>query len=144
VKTNVNTPFEPHATPSQILLFDGVCNLCTEAVQYVLRWERDPVIIFASLQSEIGQQLLTQYNLSTTDFNSLVFIDNGHAYTQSDGALRLAKYFKKPWCWLYFFRFVPRFIRNFVYKTVADYRYQWFGKQDVCMMPTPDLRKRFL
>ncbi len=128
----------------KILYFDGVCNLCAGAVQFVLKRNKKRNILFASLQGEAGQAMLKQFGLSQTQFNSLVFVEDGKMYQQSTGALRLTRHLGAAWPLLMAFLIVPAFIRNAVYNWVAKNRYKWFGKKNECWLPTPDLKKRFL
>lgn len=128
----------------KIILFDGVCNLCEQSVQFVLRRDRKGIFKFASLQSTIGQQLLQHYGLNTTELSSFVLIDNGKAWTKSSGALRVAKYLSGGWKLLYVFNLLPRLLRDPVYNFIAANRYRWYGKKTSCWMPTPELRSRFL
>jgi predicted DCC family thiol-disulfide oxidoreductase YuxK len=128
----------------QIVFFDGVCNLCTGAVQFVLKRNKKKNILFASLQSNAGQQLLAQYNLPMENFSSFLFLENGKLYKQSTGALRMLTHLYWPWPILYGFIIVPPFIRNGVYNWIASNRYKWFGKQEACWLPTPELKARFL
>jgi predicted DCC family thiol-disulfide oxidoreductase YuxK len=127
-----------------IVLFDGVCNFCNGSVNFVI--ERDPenYFKFAPLQSEIGEKLLDEYEINKADTDSVILIEDGKAYTHSTAALRIARKLRGFWSWFYVFRFVPKFIRDFFYKVFAKYRYQAFGRQDACMMPTPEIRQRFL
>jgi predicted DCC family thiol-disulfide oxidoreductase YuxK len=128
----------------QIIFFDGVCNLCTGAVQFVLKRNKKNNILFASLQSSTGQAFLEAYNLPVENFTSFIFVENGKLYKQSTAALRMLKYLYWPWPILYAFIIVPPFIRNAVYNWIAKNRYKWFGKQEVCWLPTPELKTRFL
>ena len=127
-----------------VILFDGVCNLCNGAVRFVA--ERDPrgVFRFASLQSEAGQTLLRQHGLSTGDFDSVVLVDDAGVRTRSSAALAVAARLSAPWPALSAFRVLPRPLRDAVYDLVARYRYRVFGRTDQCMIPTPELRARFL
>jgi predicted DCC family thiol-disulfide oxidoreductase YuxK len=127
-----------------ILLFDGVCNLCNGAVQFVLKHNTDETIKFAALQSEAGQQLLKAHHLPTETLNSLVLIEDGRAYTESTGALRLARHFGGFWRVLYIMVYVPAPLRDVVYRWVGANRYRWFGQAEACMIPTPALKARFL
>ena len=131
-------------TASPIVLFDGVCNLCCGVVKFVIKKDKDGQVKFASLQSDAGQQLLKQYHLPVNSFNSFVLIESGHAYTQSTAALRLCKYLSALWPCMYGFIIVPKFIRDVIYQWIAKKRYKWFGRQDSCMIPTPDTQKLFL
>jgi predicted DCC family thiol-disulfide oxidoreductase YuxK len=126
-----------------ILLFDGVCNLCNRSVQFVLKHDQEKIFRFASLQSNAGQALLQQFNLPLTDFNSFVLVEGEQVFTKSTGALKVARQLK-GWRWLYGFIIIPRFIRDAVYGFIARNRYRWFGKQESCWLPTPELRARFL
>ncbi|MFP5040905.1 thiol-disulfide oxidoreductase DCC family protein [Parasediminibacterium sp. JCM 36343] len=128
----------------RIILFDGVCNLCSSSVQFVIRHDAKGIFKFASLQSNSGQVLLAQYHLPQTSFNSFVYLDNGRVYLQSSAALQVARHLDGAWFLLYYFIIVPPFIRNWVYRTISNNRYKWFGKQDACWLPTPALQKRFL
>ena len=127
-----------------MILFDGVCNLCNGAVQFVIKRDKKKYFSFASLQSGEGQKLSVQYGLPVNDFNSFILVENGKAYTRSTGALRVIKKLKGLWPLLYGFMIVPGFIRNAVYDWIARNRYKWFGKKDECMIPTPELKARFL
>jgi predicted DCC family thiol-disulfide oxidoreductase YuxK len=127
-----------------VILFDGVCNLCNSAVQYVIRRDPAGIFKFASLQSETGRELLKTYRLSPVEPDSFVLIQHHKAYTRSTAALKVARQLKGPSALLYGFIIVPAFIRNAVYNLIARNRYRWFGKQDECMVPTSALRQRFL
>lgn len=127
-----------------VILFDGICNLCNGSVQYVIRHDKKAVFSFASLQSDSGQSLLQQYKLPLSEFNSFVLIDNGIAYTKSTAALKVARKLSGPVKFLYGFIIVPPFIRDAVYNLISRNRYKWFGKKDSCMIPTPELKNRFL
>ena len=126
------------------ILFDGVCNLCNGAVRFVA--ERDPhaVFRFASLQSEAGQALLRQHGLETEDFDSVVLVDGARVFTRSAAALAIAARLSGPWPALSAFRVLPAFLRDAVYDLVARHRYRVFGRTEQCMVPTPEMRARFL
>ena len=127
-----------------IILFDGVCNLCNASVQYVIKHDPQALFNFASLQGETGQQLLKEYNLPANELNSFVLIRDNKAYTRSTAALTVAKELAGITKLLYGFMIVPSFIRNAVYDLIAKNRYRWFGKKDSCMIPTAELKSRFL
>ena len=127
-----------------IVLFDGVCNLCNSAVRFIIRHDKKKQFLFSSLQSESGQKLLAQYNLPADELNSFIFIDNNKAYTRSTGALRVLKKLKGIWPIFYGFIIIPKILRDSIYKQVAKNRYKWFGRKDECMIPTPELKARFL
>jgi predicted DCC family thiol-disulfide oxidoreductase YuxK len=127
-----------------IILFDGVCNFCSSMVNFIIRQDKKRVFRFAALQSEAGQKLLEQYHLPREKFDSFFLIDNGKAYKSSTAGLRL--YGRLPWYWKWtqIFWIVPRFLRDAVYNLIARNRYRWFGKKESCMVPTPEVRARFL
>ena len=127
-----------------VILFDGICNLCNNAVQFVLKHDKKNLFRFASLQSDFGKSILIKYGLPTDNFNSFVLILNGKAYTKSTAALSVAKMLSGPMKLLYGFIIVPAFIRNGVYNVIANNRYKWFGKKESCMLPSPDVAARFL
>jgi predicted DCC family thiol-disulfide oxidoreductase YuxK len=113
-------------------------------VQKVIKNDPGGKFMFASLQSEPGQELLRKYQLPRNDFNSFVLIMHDRPFTRSSAALLVARQMKGLWKLLYGFMIIPKFLRDGVYNLIANNRYKWFGKQDTCMLPTPDLRARFL
>ena len=127
-----------------IILFDGVCNLCNSAVNFII--DRDPNhrFRFASLQSPTGQQLLAQYPLPGGPVDSIVLIKDGRSYVKSDAALGIARQLSGGWSFLALFKVVPRFLRDAVYDGIARNRYRLFGKSDACRIPTKELRALFL
>ena len=131
-------------TEHPIILFDGVCNFCNGAINFVLRQDKKDVFRFAPLQSKTGQELLQQYALAGEDLSSFVLIDRGKVYRKSQAALRVMRYL--PWYWseAQVLHFVPRAFRDAIYDWIARNRYQWFGKKESCMVPTADQRSRFL
>jgi predicted DCC family thiol-disulfide oxidoreductase YuxK len=132
----------PHDT--SIILFDGVCNFCDGAINFVLKQDKKDVFRFAPLQSQMGQNLLAQYQIPKKDFESFILIQDGKAYQKSTAAIKVLN--QLPWYWkaLQAFWIVPKFIRDGIYDFIAHNRYKWFGKKDVCMIPTPEMRSRFL
>ena len=127
-----------------ILLFDGVCNLCNGFVQFVIERDPDAQFKFAALQSEKGQELLQHFGLPQKELFSVILIENEKAYSRSTAALRMTRLLKSPWKISYAFIILPTFIRDFFYKKIALNRYKWFGEKDSCMIPTPELKSRFL
>ena len=127
-----------------LVLFDGVCNLCSASVQFVIEHDPEGKILFASLQSEHGQAILQHLGMKTDDFDTFILIENGVAYTRSTGVLKEVRYFSGLWKYLYALIIVPRPIRDFFYNIIAKNRYRWFGKKNECWLPTPELKMRFL
>lgn len=126
-----------------ILLFDGVCNYCNRLVNFAIRNDKKAKLRFAPLQSGTGSQLIEQYNIDPSA-DTIVFIVNGKAYTYAKAAVRVCKYLDWPAKALYAFIIVPAFISQPFYKWIARNRYKWFGKKETCMIPTPEVRARFL
>lgn len=133
----------PKATNHPVILFDGVCNLCNSAVQFIIKNDPEHRFRFASLQSSFGQQLLQQYGLNTTSFSSFILLDKGKIYTKSTAALRVAQRLQSVWKVLYAFMIVPSFLRDGVYTLIANNRYKWFGKKEACWLPSPKLKQLF-
>lgn len=127
----------------RIVLFDGVCNFCNGAVNFIIRHDRYRKFKFAALQSEKGRQLRAKHSIGD-DVDSIVLIENDVAYLHSTAALRIARSLGGIWSLGYVFIIVPQVIRDWFYKLFARYRYRLFGKKDVCMVPTADMRERFL
>ena len=127
-----------------VILFDGVCNLCNSSVQVVIKSDAKKRFQFASLQSAFGQKIMQENGLPLTELNSFILLEGDKIYTKSTAALRVAKRLKGLWPLLYAFIVVPPFIRNWVYDFVSKNRYKWFGKQEACWLPTPELKGRFL
>jgi len=126
-----------------LILFDGVCNFCNETVLFLIDRDPNEQFVFASLQSELGQQTVQKFGVGV-DLDTVVAIDQGRAYTRSDAALRIIRHMCFPWSLLYVGLILPRFLRNWGYNQFAKRRYKWFGKSDQCRIPTPELRKRFV
>lgn len=127
-----------------VLLFDGVCNLCNSSVKFILKNEKNHDLKFAAIQSEAGEKLLIHYKIDPNETNSVILISGNHVYTASDAVLKLTHHLKFPYSLGKILVVVPKAIRDYFYKKVADNRYNWFGKRESCMIPTPQLRKRFL
>lgn len=126
-----------------IILFDGVCNFCNDWVNFIIEHDSKNHFKFAPLQSEIAEKLLAKYNVDK-ETDSVILIEDGKAYTYSTAALRIARNLDGIWSLFYNLLLVPKFIRNFFYKILAKYRYKLFGKKDECMIPTPEIRRKFL
>lgn len=128
----------------KIVLFDGVCNLCTKSVQFILKRDKKDQFLFGSLQGQYGQQLLKTFNLPADHFRSFMLLEGTNLYTRSTAALRMLKHLGGGWSLLYGLIIIPKFIRDAVYNFVARNRYRWFGKEETCMIPTPGLEAKFL
>ena len=127
-----------------IVLFDGVCNFCNATVNFVIEHDKAGYFKFAPLQSEIGDELIAKHGIDKAETDSVIVVEDDKAYTHSSAALRIAKRLDGVWSWASVFVVVPKPIRDSLYMLFARYRYRLFGKQDACMIPTPEVRARFL
>ncbi len=127
-----------------VILFDGVCNLCSIVVQFIIKHDPKHQFRFASLQSEFGQKLMKHFGLPVDQFHSFILFEDGKIYKRSSAALRVAKKLKGLWPLLYGFIIIHPFLRNAVYNFIARNRYKWLGKKEECWIPTPELKALFI
>ena len=127
-----------------IILFDGVCNLCNGAINFVIKRDTANVFKFAPLQEKSGSSLIEKHAIDPQKIDSIVLIENNTVYVKSAAALRIAKKLSGLWPLLYIFIIIPAFIRDGVYDFIAKNRYKWFGKKNQCIIPTPSTKERFL
>ena len=148
MKRKAHGPNIAHLVPlcmaQPVIFFDGVCNLCNAAVQFIIKHDEAAVFKLAALQSAAASRLLVNLPSNETTADSILLLENGKLYTRSTAALRIAKHLNGRWKLLYILIYVPRFIRDAVYKLVAQNRYRIWGRQDSCMVPAPELQQRFL
>jgi len=128
----------------QVILFDGVCNFCNYWVNFILAKDKNDLFRFAALQSEAGQILLLNHGLENTDFDTFILINDENYFTKSTAALMIAGKLKSVVRLFYPFIFLPKPIRDFFYDLIAKSRYKFFGKRDVCRVPSDDERKKFI
>jgi len=128
----------------KIVLFDGVCNLCNYSVTLIIKKDKKDIFRFAALQSEIGRHLIQKYHIDTSKLDSILLIEGKYYSYKSTAALRIAKYLKGWYSLFYVFIIFPPIVRNFFYDIIAKNRYKWFGKKESCMIPTPELKAKFL
>ncbi|MBO6881471.1 DCC1-like thiol-disulfide oxidoreductase family protein [Winogradskyella sp.] len=130
----------------QLILFDGVCNLCNSSVQYVIKRDDKNVFLFAPLQSEIGESIIDTFNIDTNKTDSILLYNpkTNSIKQKSSAALGIARHLGFPLNLLVVFYIIPPFIRNWVYNYIAKNRYKWYGKKDDCMIPTPELKSKFI
>jgi len=134
-------------TPSfnkKIVLFDGICNLCSGSVQFIIKRDKKNQFMFGSLQGEAGRAYLKKYKLPADQFNSFMLVENEKLYTRSAAALRMLKHLGGGWQLLYALMIVPACIRDGIYNWIAKNRYKWFGKKEACWVPAAALKARFL
>lgn len=130
----------------QLILFDGVCNLCNSSVLYVIKRDKNDKFLFAPLQSIVGEEIISQFNIDTEKTDSILLYNpqSNLIKYKSSAALHIAKHLGFPSNLMVAFFIVPTFIRNWVYNYVANNRYKWYGKKETCMIPTPELKSKFI
>lgn len=129
---------------SSVVVFDGLCNLCSHTVGFILEHEASPTLQFASVQSAAGSLIMRELGFDPNDAKTFVLVEDGQACFRSEAAIRVARHFRAPWRWLTLTRFIPRAMRDWIYDLVARNRYKWFGRRAVCMMPSAEIAARFL
>jgi predicted DCC family thiol-disulfide oxidoreductase YuxK len=127
-----------------VVFFDGVCNLCSSIVQFIIKHDRKEKFLFCALQSEKAKMILNNlnYNISLTD--TIVLYEKGMLFTRSTATLKIIRRMKGLYPLLYIFIIIPKPLRNYAYNLIAKKRYKWFGKKDSCMVPIPELQNRFI
>lgn len=129
----------------KIVLFDGVCNLCNGAVNFIIERDKNDLFRFASLQSETGQKLVSERGLDPFELDSVILIEPGIAYyRKSAAALEIVKHLSGGYSYLRYFSFLPESLRDGLYDLIANNRYKWWGKEESCKIPTPELEGKFL
>jgi predicted DCC family thiol-disulfide oxidoreductase YuxK len=131
-------------TIGPLVLFDGVCNLCSFSVQFLVPRDRDGRLRFAAIQSEPGQAVLRRHGLPPRDWDSFVLLDGGRVYLKSAAIFRIVRFLRWPWPLLGIFAWMPRILADWLYDRVARNRYALFGRKQHCMMPSAELRAKFL
>ena len=127
-----------------IILFDGVCNLCNSAVNFIIKHDKKEHYLFASLQSDAAKEILLQFPSKKIDFTSIILIENEIYYNKSTASLLISKQLNGGFKLIYLLIIIPKSIRDFVYDYIAKNRYQWFGKKESCMIPSLEIKNRFL
>lgn len=132
-------------TDKKIILFDGICNFCNSSVLKIIRFDTKNKFVFASIQSEVGQQIINHLKIDTAKTDSIILYEPNVSYDiKSSAALKIMKEFKGIWKLTQLFWIVPRFFRDAVYDFIAKNRYKWFGKKETCTIPSPKLKAKFL
>ena len=129
----------------KIILFDGVCNLCNGAVLKTIKYDKKNQFVFTALDSDTGKKILNHLKIDTTKVDSIILYEPNLAYyIKSSAALKVKNDFDGFWKLNNIFWIVPKPIRDMVYDFIAKNRYKWFGKKESCMIPTPELKAKFL
>lgn len=126
------------------ILFDGICNFCNSAVNFTIKRNSKANILFTPMQSDAGKKILQQFKLPVNDMQSFIFIEKGEVYKQSTAALKVCRHLRGLWPLCYGLIIVPKFIRDGIYDWIARNRYKWFGVKQECMIPSPEVKARFL
>ncbi|HLC83539.1 MAG TPA: thiol-disulfide oxidoreductase DCC family protein [Bacteroidia bacterium] len=127
-----------------IVLFDGICNFCNSSVNKIIKHDKKNRFKFAALQSETGKKLLEKHSLDSSKIDSIILIENDSAFIKSTAILKISKHLSGLYPLAYGFIIIPTFIRNVVYDFIARNRYEWWGKKDSCMVPTAEVREKFI
>ena len=127
-----------------IILFDGVCHLCTSTVQFIIKRDPHGYFTFASLQSDVGRQLLEEHGLQPDALDTFVLVEGSRCFTRSDAALRVAQHLSGGWSLVRALSLIPKPVRDWGYTVIARNRYRWFGRRETCMIPSRDILDRFL
>jgi len=130
--------------PARIIVFDGICNFCSAYVKFVIRRDQTGRFHFATLQSVTGRALLQRHGLDAVDINTFLLVKGGKAYVRSDAVIQVARELDGPWKLARVFGLIPRLLRDGAYDWFARNRYRFFGRKEACMVPTDDIRDRFL
>ncbi len=144
IMTDADTERLPVSETGPLILFDGVCNLCSWSVQFLAPRERRRSLWYAPIQSATGQEVLRRHGLPLDSFESFIFLEDGRLYAKSQAFFRVVRYMHFPWPLLKCGLIVPRGLADWLYDRVAKNRYAMFGKTDMCMIPGKDLAARFL
>ena len=129
----------------KIILFDGVCNLCDSTVQFIIKHDKKDIFRFVALQSDLGQEVIKYLGVDTSKTDSIILYEPGHAYYyKAEAAINIAKGLGGVYSLMGAFSILPKSLSNTVYDYVARNRYKWYGKKSECMIPTPEMKAKFL
>lgn len=129
----------------KIILFDGVCNLCNSAIQFIIKQDKKDLFRFVALQSELGEKIINHMGVDFQKMDSIILYEPGVAYYyKSEAALKIASHLGSFYSLLTVFKILPTAFSNFIYDWIARNRYKWYGKKENCMIPTPELKSKFL
>lgn len=126
------------------ILFDGVCNLCNASVNFVIKHDKKAQFLFASFQSDAAKEIMLHFNLENLKEDTVILVEGNKVFDKSTAALKIAKRLDGGFKAFYAFIIVPKFFRDWIYDFTAKNRYRWFGKRESCMIPSPELKNRFL
>jgi predicted DCC family thiol-disulfide oxidoreductase YuxK len=129
----------------KIIIFDGVCNLCNNTVLKVIKYDEKNIFLFTALQSEEGKEIINHLGIDLSKVDSIILYEPGISYDiKSTAAIKIMQEFKGFSVLSRLFLMIPEYVRNVIYDFIAKKRYKWFGKREKCMIPTPELKAKFL
>ena len=129
----------------KIIIFDGVCNLCNNTVLKVIKYDKKNIFLFTALQSDKGKEIINHLGIDLSKVDSIILYEPGISYDiKSTAALKIMQEFKEFWVLSRLFLMTPEYVRNVIYDFIAKKRYKWFGKRENCMIPSPELKAKFL
>ena len=129
----------------KIILFDGICNLCNDVVLKVIKYDKKNIFLFSSLQSKIGKEITDHLGIDISKIDSIILYEPDISYDiKSTAALKILQDFSGIWNLFSILLLLPEGFRNLIYDYIAKNRYKWFGKKEKCMIPTPELKEKFL
>ena len=134
----------PDREGSKVVIFDGICNFCNWAVNFIIRRDKGNIFMFAPSQSKAGQEITNKYKLGKSGHETIILISNGDIFVKTEAVLEIFKYLGGGWKCLRVLKIFPRKFRDWGYMIFSKYRYKIFGKRTVCMVPTKELREKFL
>jgi predicted DCC family thiol-disulfide oxidoreductase YuxK len=127
-----------------IILFDGVCNLCNASVNFVIKHDKNEQFLFASFQSDAAKEIMLHFNLKNLNLDSIMLVEGDKIYEKSTAILRITRHLNSGFKLLYFFIVIPKLVRDWLYSYIAKNRYKFFGKRESCMIPSLELKNRFI
>ena len=136
--------FKQEADSRHIVIFDGVCNFCNGAVNFIIKRDPEERFAFTPMQSELGKELVAKYQITNVGYDTFLLIKDNQCYIWTDAAIEIAKDLTGFWHLSYVFKVVPRPIRDYFYRVFARNRYRLFGRSLVCMVPTENVKGRFV
>lgn len=129
---------------NHIIIFDGICNLCNFVVQFVIKRDKKNIFKFLPLQSQKAKEMIKRFHGKVENLESVILIQDSIIYYESDAVIKISQLLNYPWKIFCFFKFIPKFVRDRIYKMIARNRYNWFGKRETCMIPTKEQISKFL
>lgn len=128
----------------RIVLFDGICIFCISSINRIIKHDKKNKLKFATIQSETGKKLLLQYAINSSKTDSIIFIEDDKFFIKSTAILKITKHLDGIHSLAFSLIIIPAIVRDFIYDIFARNRYKWFGKKEVCMIPTEEIKSKFI